>query len=261
MTGPGTNANLIVAVGYEAFANCITCHESVAVGWRAGTTLGIGIRNTLLGTTAGTNLSNSTLNTAVGTAALQNTTTGRDNTAIGFLAYLSGNFSNSTAIGYLAGVNASNQIRFGNTSITSITGQVNWNASSDMRLKTHIAADVQGMDLLKRLQPITYQFDRQKLNTLTYGTAMPVAYSGDKVEQKRRTGLSAQQVAAALAITGHQNNLVDMPETEQGLLGLRYELLVMPLIKTIQEQQATLIAVKKLIEDLDTQLKVSEIME
>jgi hypothetical protein len=52
-----------------------------------------------------------------------------------------------------------------------------------------------------------------------------------------------------------------MPETEQGLLGLRYELLVMPLIKTIQDQQATLIAVKKLIEDLETQLKVSEIME
>ena len=53
--------------------------------------------------------------------------------------------NNTTAIGYLAIPTASNQVRIGNTSVTSIGGQVEWTAFSDGRFKKDIKEDVSGL--------------------------------------------------------------------------------------------------------------------
>jgi hypothetical protein len=149
--GIGTNAllsvttgNYNIGIGDLAGQLITTGSANIAIG---GTTLGqvttasnnIAIGRSALNSNTGIN------NTAVGFAALQRNTTGTNNTAIGFgaandtglevtstfMTYL-GNASgatvdgltNSTALGSLAKVTASNQIMLGNSAVTSVTTAV-----------------------------------------------------------------------------------------------------------------------------------------
>jgi hypothetical protein len=60
----------------------------------------------------------------------------------------------------------------------------------------------------------------------------------------------------SIAETGLENNIVDAPESEDGVYGVRYELLVVPLVKTIQEQQQKIAVVQKLIQEMQQQLQL-----
>src|SRR6185312_7062031 len=71
--------------------------------------------------------------------------------------------SNATAIGFGAIVNVSNKVRIGNTNVTTIEGQVAYTFPSDGRFKTEVReADVKGLDFIKRLRPVAYNFDTRK---------------------------------------------------------------------------------------------------
>ncbi|MFZ1799905.1 MAG: tail fiber domain-containing protein, partial [Chitinophagaceae bacterium] len=99
-------------------------------------------------------------NTAIGTEAILNNSTGSYNTALG--AYTSINnigISNSTVIGYTAYSSASNQVRIGNSSVTSIGGYANWTNISDGRVKKNIKENVPGLDFINKLNPVTYNLD------------------------------------------------------------------------------------------------------
>ena len=114
-------------------------------------------------------------NTATGGAALGLNTTGTHNAAFGVGAGFSqNNFSstfigtyadatipvtNSTALGYRATVNASNQVRIGNSAVTSIGGFTNWTNLSDGRLKKNVNEDVPGLAFIRQLRPVTYNLD------------------------------------------------------------------------------------------------------
>jgi len=74
------------------------------------------------------------------------------NTVIGFRAAVAfgGAFSNATAIGYDARVNAPNKIRLGNTQVTVIEGQVAFTASSDKTQKENFKP-VDGEEVLRKI--------------------------------------------------------------------------------------------------------------
>jgi trimeric autotransporter adhesin len=277
--GTAANMNYNVAIGYKALANartannnvtigneamlgCGTCTNNVALGFKAMTGLSSGTQNTVAGASAAAILTTGGLNTAAGTGSLGGVTTGSFNTAIGFLAYPTGNFSNSTVIGYFRNVAADNQVRFGNTAVTSIGGQVGWTALSDARAKTHIQEDVPGIEFIGQLNPVSYRFNRTDIDQLTGMDALRARYrlSDEKQDDAIHTGLEAQKVFAALQKFGVVSDLVDVPETKEGLYGIRYGLMVVPLVKTIQKQQELIDHIQRQIEESEKLLSTIHIM-
>jgi trimeric autotransporter adhesin len=196
-------------------------------------------------------------NTAIGNAALINNVSGSNNTALGFGAYSgSGNYSNSTAIGYSSSITASNQIRLGNTSITSIGGFANWTNLSDGRFKKNVENNVPGLDFIMKLQPVTYQLDIAKLDQslrIEKGDRDDYDLMQNAIKEKEniiQTGFIAQDVEAVAKSLGFKFSGIDVPENENDYYGLRYAEFVVPLVKAIQEQQVIIEALKLEIEKL-----------
>src|SRR5205085_6274713 len=66
----------------------------------------------------------------------------------------------------------------------------------------------------------------------------------------RYTGFVAQEVEQAAKKLGYDFSGVDVPKEKDGLYGLRYEELVVPLVKAVQEQQKRIRALKELVAKL-----------
>lgn len=226
-----------VAVGYEALLNS-SGNNNIAIGGAAATVITSGINNV-----------------AVGSAALGGISDKNFNTAIGFFAYPGGNYTNSTAIGFFRTMGADNQVRIGNTSVTSIGGQVAFTNLSDERAKSDIQQDVQGISFVQYLTPVTYHINRREQYMLEQAS-LPQANQGalPLPDNSLHTGLQAQEVHQALLKSGMAADIVDMPAGPNGLYGIRYELMVVPLVKTIQEQQATIREIENLISQLEAAL-------
>src|SRR3954451_17838083 len=75
--------------------------------------------------------------------------------------------SNVFTIGNNATVTASNQVIIGNTSVTSIGGQVGWSQFSDERVKSDVKENVPGLAFIKALRPVTYHFSVTKEEELS----------------------------------------------------------------------------------------------
>jgi hypothetical protein len=185
-------------------------------------------------------------NTGDGYAALGSNITGSYNTALGYNAdVLDGNLTNSTAIGNLAWVNASNKVRIGNNSVTSIGGQVGWTTFSDARFKKNIKDDVRGLSFINSLRPITYTVDIKGLDEyFDKGRKHDSAFekmkaalqpSADEASTIIYNGFVAQDVEAAAKKLNYDFSGVDKPKTKDGLYGLRYADFVVPLVKAVQE--------------------------
>ena len=198
------------AFGMSALRNCTTSGSNTAIG-----------RNAQENTTTGKQ------NTAVGMSALNDNTTGGNNTGIGYYALL----SCSTGAGNLAlspmtaaDVNApafnittqNNRISMGHTDVTNAYIQVAWTVLSDARDKTNFAPVPHGLDFVKQLNPVQYQFKASRESTETNG---PVRY-----------GFKAQDI---LALEGSNSVIIDAEDSEK----LRYngESLVPILVKALQE--------------------------
>ncbi|MDP4264984.1 MAG: tail fiber domain-containing protein [Bacteroidota bacterium] len=202
--------------------------------------------NALFSNTTGNN------NTAVGSFAGDLVTTDTSNTFIGFGANnTSGKgLSNSTAVGNGASITASNQVRVGNSGVTSIGGQVGWSTLSDGRYKKHIQQNVPGLSFIMKLKPVTYNLDAQALN-LFYKTRLPVDDNTVMAKEKIiYSGFIAQEVEKAATETGYDFSGVDKPKNEKDLYGLRYADFVVPMVKAIQEQQQTISDLQKQVEAL-----------
>ena len=185
-----------------------TGNENIALGWYS-----------LQQNTSGSG------NTALGTNSLKKNTTGNYNTALGYQADTNlSDLSNATAIGYNAKANASNSIVLGNSSVTTIGGQVTWTTNSDIRIKKNIRDTHYGLSTVMQLRPVEYTLISSDL---------------------KQVGFIAQEVNKLVpeVITGIEGDL------EKGeILGITYANLVAVLTKAIQEQQ-------KQIEDLHQKLE------
>jgi hypothetical protein len=268
-----TTGNFNTVNGYQALYSNTIGNQNCAIGYR-----------TLYSNTTGD------LNHASGSYALYSNTTGYENTAVGIyslyygsaassnvaLGFSAGDFvangnsntflgancnavssglTNTSSIGYNTKIDASNKVRIGNTTITSIGGQVGWTTFSDGRYKRNVEENVPGLDFISKLRPVTYTTDITGLDnhypkpTLREGQELPPLVDISQQEKIRYSGFIAQEVEAAAKEVGYDFSGVDKPQKEGNLYGIRYAEFVVPMVKAIQEQQ-------KQIEELKAALAI-----
>jgi len=173
--------------------------------------------------------------------------------------------SNATALGYNANCNDDDQVRIGNSSVTSIGGYANWSNISDGRYKTDIQENVSGLDFIMKLRPVTYHLDVHKLaKDLKEEGAIEAsdevsARISSETDLKSRiekeaityTGFIAQEVEEAASSIGYDFSGVDKSGVENGgPYSLRYAEFVVPLVKAVQEQQKIINNQQKQIDEL-----------
>jgi hypothetical protein len=257
--------------GYNTGVNSTTGDLNTFMGYYAGYYNATGGENTCIGAEAGNGVSGNSYsnNTYIGRHSGYATTTGSNNTAVGhsagdfnatianctFLGYntdATGNHSNSMALGNGASTNASNDIVLGNASIQTLRCNATLTGLSDRRVKDNIQENVVGLDFIKLLRPVTFHYNIDHINEITFGPEITQYDSlGNEIqspldvpgkynrEAEQVTGFIAQEVDSIADIVGYDFSGVYKPEDETSTLwGLRYSDFVVPMVKAIQEQQA-----------------------
>ncbi len=222
----------------------------------------LGSNNTAIGYGALTSNTEGNGNTAVGNVSLYYNETGNNNTAIGYQAFNSSDatdFSNSTALGYNAQITASNQVRIGNSSVTSIGGFADWTNVSDARFKKDVQENVKGLEFILKLRPVTYHLDMDAIaNHLHTPDSLRLKESERMKEAQLQSGFIAQEVEQAAKSVGYDFSGVDAPKNVNDYYGLRYAQFVVPLVKAVQEQQAMIEELKKENQSLKESLEALE---
>jgi hypothetical protein len=244
-------------IGYDALKLNTTGTHNTALGYKVLDANIGGKYNTAIGHAALGANSSGDANTALGYGTLGGITSGHYNTAIGYNAFSSGNYSNSTAIGYGTTITGSNQVHIGNTSITEIKGQVSFTQYSDGRVKNHIREDVPGLEFINQLRPVTYHFDVKKENEIL-GIHDSLITNHSELDSIRFTGFIAQEVEKAAEKCSYDFSGVKKPSSENELYGLSYSEFVVPLVKAVQEQQALIETQQKQLEEMQQRLQELE---
>jgi hypothetical protein len=203
--------------------------------------------NTAVGNQALGQINNGSFNVAVGHFAGQLCTSQHDNcTFAGTYADSQTNTarSNSTALGYDTKVTADDQVRIGNSAVTSIGGYANWSNISDGRFKNNIQEDIPGLSFVMNLRPVSYELDRSKIST----HLGECANSEFKMNSSRMSGFIAQEVEATATKIGYQFSGIDVPKGTNDMYALRYAEFTVPLVKAVQEQQQQIAAQQQMIE-------------
>jgi hypothetical protein len=248
-----TMGNFNTAVGSQTLFSNTTGSSNTAIGQNALQLNSTGDNNVAIGDHALMSTTSSLHNTVVGYHAAFTFDMGSDNTIVGANADANQDgLTNATALGSGAIVDASNKVRIGNGAVTVIEGQVPFTTPSDGRFKFNIKEDVQGLEFIMRLRPVTYQFDVKrfdKQNEKNAGSDFKMA-SYNAATAIRRTGFIAQEVEKAADATSYDFSGIIKPKTEQDHYSLSYESFVVPLVKAVQEQQQMINELKKQNEDL-----------
>jgi hypothetical protein len=232
------------ALGFLALRSNLEANDNTAIGSEAMRLNTSGGFNTAIGAFA-LYSNQQGGNTANGYEALYSNTSGGNNTAVGlFSLYNNTTGSNNTAIGYQAMVpdgTLDNQVRIGNTDITTACIQVAWTCTSDISWKEKIRELPFGLDVLKQLKPVDYMRINNDAKT-------------------REMGFIAQDVEALLTQIGYTDQGF-LTKDDKGLMSLRYNDFIALLTKAIQEQQEIIENQNKDLEDLKTwKEKVDQIL-
>ena len=258
-----------LAIGTDALQENTSGDHNVGIGVSAGNKTQSGLANvsighhalylntntdgnTAVGTFAlagNTGNSNAEYNTALGFHSLNYNTSGLRCTSLGALADVSAlSFDNATSIGYGAIATANNSIRLGNASIIKIECVLGIIQPSDGRFKLNVSTDdVKGLEFIMDLNPVVYNFDSKRLtehqckNMDESMRKMYLYQDFNTPSQIRQSGFIAQEVALAAKKSNYEFNGVVGPKSETDNFGLNYALFVVPLVKAIQQQQASLI--------------------
>ncbi len=262
-TGNSNTANGYYALYYNTFSAANTANGYYALYSNNGSSNTANGYKTLYNNTSGdNNTGNGTYalylnltgssNTANGYYALYTNKTGSSNTALGFNADVNGNnYSNTTVIGNYSLGTAINQVRIGNSSVTSIGGYVSWSNISDGRVKKNIKENVPGLDFINKLKPVTYNLDLDKADKIVQrlvikDSSLNSGMDESKMLQEQNasrnakmqivyTGFIAQDVEKVARSLNYDFSGVDAPKNDKDLYGLRYAEFVVPLVKGEQE--------------------------
>ena len=266
-----TTAQFNTSMGINTLSNNLTGGYNTAIGERV-LQYNTSVYNTGLGAEALRSNTDGSNNTAVGALAMYNNSLGFFNSAFGYQALISNNVgttltaigynadvtqdfrSNATAIGAGAKVDASNKVRIGNTTVTSIGGQVGWSTFSDGRYKNSVKEDVKGLDFILKLRPVTYSVDIPGLDDYFANRKVTAVKNLQPELLKRESGFIAQEVETAAKETGFSFSGVDSPERPEGLYALRYADFVVPLVKAMQEQQTIIEELRKQMGELKKEI-------
>ncbi|MFI5180096.1 MAG: tail fiber domain-containing protein [Thermoanaerobaculia bacterium] len=223
------------AIGYAAlYANQPTStgngFRNTAVGAIAMFFNSTGAYNTAVGSEAGSS-ANSITAYAGGMTSLVPGTTGSYNTFVGRRTGATAQVNNCTAMGVDAYCTGDNQVRLGNVYVSSIGGKVGWSALSDFRAKTGVRDVPLGLDFVLALRPVEYR--------LRDGNG------------RLDMGFVAQDIEGLL---GDGYNVLDVGADPERTLSLRHSHLIAPLVRAVQEQQATIQTQLARVESLGAQL-------
>jgi hypothetical protein len=252
MSGSGTNASFNTGVGYKSLYSLTIGNFNSALGVQSLSYNTTGYDNSAFGESSLYSNTTGFYNSAFGSNSLYSNTTGSYNSAFGNVAlynstgsynsafghgslYYNTSGSYNTAIGYLAGSDitigsnniaigynaqvptnsANNQIRLGNTNISYAGIQVAWTVTSDRRYKDNITPLGLGLGFISKLNPVSYVRKNDEKGKTEYG-------------------LIAQEVEEVLKELGIENHGM-LTVTDEGMYELRYNDLIAPMIKAIQE--------------------------
>ena len=229
------------ATGAYAMDEIATGNFSSAYGFRALST-GPNYRNSAFGYHAlyseGASNCEGSWNTAFGAYA-------------GFAPEAGCSLDNTTAIGYNARVTASNQVRIGNSGVTSIGGQVSWSILSDGRFKKDLKKDVSGLDFINQLNPVSYTLDKDAIDKfLRIPESTRVEHSEARKTPQHQIGFVAQEVEAIIKKSGYVFTGVETPQNERDPYTIRYAEFVVPLVKAVQDLSVIADASQKEIVEL-----------
>ena len=260
-----TTGYLNTAMGYGALQNVRTGYHNSGVGGSAGYTMQTGYQNSIIGYQAMYRTTTGNNNAALGYRAGFYNQAGYQNTYVGSNAGPAANsgYFNSMALGYNTSVVANNQVRVGNSSITSIGGQVGWTTVSDGRFKENLKSNVAGLSFIMELKPVTYNLNAESLrNKLENKDSVFVSDSERESMINKfnfiQSGFVAQDVEKAAKKVGYSFSGVDAPKNDNDIYGLRYSEFVVPLVKGMQEQQEMIEAQQELIKKLEKRITALE---
>jgi hypothetical protein len=235
MGGTSVQGSYNTASGYASLHLNTTGAYNTASGYLSLNSNTTGVANTAGGQSSLHANTTGHGNTATGSYSLNNNTTGSDNTSSGNVAGATNttgsyntflgahsdasadNLTNATAIGSYAIVNASNKVRIGDSTVTVIEGHVAWSYPSDARLKDDIRDLGLGLAFVMQLRPVSF-----------------TVKGGDG---RTDMGFLAQDLETLL---GDGYSVLAIGQDEQRTLSLRGTDLIAPLVKAVQEQQATI---------------------
>jgi hypothetical protein len=253
------NSSSNTALGSEALRFSTSGNNTAFGKLGAGSNTTTGFQSTATGSNSMLKTTEGSENTVFGYTALPDNVLGAQHTVAGVFAMENINGSNrSTFIGYKAwGVppstsrlwssnsvgigsqclstltspsfniaigkgaelpNTNNQVRIGNTAITYAGIQVPWTITSDRRWKSNIKSSKLGLDFIKELNPVLY-----------------IRKNDENKEQEY--GFIAQELEKALhKFKAADNGIIS--KADDGMLSVRYNDLLAPMVKAIQQQEA-----------------------
>ena len=243
------------AVGMNAMSANTTGFNNTAVGMQAMYNNTTGVNNTAVGQNAMLNNTTGLNNTAVGQNAMNANTTGQANTAVGQAAMQANTTGqNNVCLGYASGNDAlvtittqSNYVVLGNNSTATLYCKTSTINTSDARDKTNVESIAVGLDYVRKLKPVTFNFDDR--GWYPEGQAP----DGSKACSIHRLGFLAQDILAAEQELGLPFNHVvntDFPEK----LGIAPTNLIPILVKAIQELEQSLATATANISSLEQSL-------
>lgn len=257
--GFSANGSDNVFVGHQAAQNATTAIKNSYVGSTAGMLNTTGSENTFSGFNAGASNTKGNKNIAIGSLAGN---LNDSNTTCTFVGYDADNnngtdYTNSMALGNASRITASNQVRIGNATVTSIGGFVNYTNVSDGRFKKNVTENVPGMEFINKLRPVTYNLDVNAINQFLKIEEVDACAVAAK-EKQIQTGFIAQEVEEAAMATGYQFSGVDAPQSNEDFYGLRYAEFVVPMVKGLQQLDAANANLKSEVDNLKSRLEKLE---
>lgn len=232
-----------VGLGFESLKDNTSGDRNTSVGGYTLNRNTTGSQNVALGNSSRWRNTTGSRNVAAGTTSLVRLNSGTErNVAIGRQAYAidpsGAGFSNSCAIGVDIAMPANNTFIIGNSNVSSIGGLVAWSTPSDQRFKENIVEDIEGLDFILNLRPVSYNFNYRKKDI---HQGFPDSLLNEKDYQKTyqivHNGFLAQEVKALADSLNFNFHALYEPKNSKDTYALRYAEFVAPIVKAIQEQQ------------------------
>lgn len=257
-------ANYNTAVGAKSLFSTTSANENTAVGIVAAYSNIDGWSNTAIGHMALHDNEHGESNTMVGSGAGKYHLDGNESSCFGANSETHGN-TNSTALGAGAEVFVDDMVRIGSALVTTVEGPVSYSWPSDGRFKTNVSeADVKGIDFIRLLRPVVYNFDTRKFTEFV-SEGRSAAEKARLLDQDfgastaiRQSGFIAQEVEKAAQTVSYDFNGVIKPKDGKKYYSMAYSEFVVPLVKAVQEIDKQKTEQDLKIEKLERQLEAQQ---
>jgi hypothetical protein len=111
-----------------------------------------------------------------------------------------------------------------------------------------------GLDFILNLRPVTYYFDKDKIDELNGITDSSEYAEKYEINSIKQSGFLAQEVEAAANKVGYDFIGLSKPTGEVKTYSLSYAMFVVPLVKATQEQQKVIEQQQQTIDEMKKEL-------